>query len=72
MKSPPLQVRTPGAGARVWVLRAQGGTAQPQTGLGLPLLETVVGAMQELVRAPVMGFGAEPAQGRLSRWGLAW
>lgn len=68
MKSPPLQVRTPGAGARVWVLRAQGGTAQPQTGLGLPLL----GAMQELVRAPVMGFGAEPAQGRLSRWGLAW
>ncbi len=68
MKSPPLQVRAPGAEARVWVLRAQGGTAQPQTGLGLPPL----GAMQELVRAPVMGFGAEPAQGRLSRWGLAW
>ena len=61
MRSPPL--RAPGAGTRVWALQGLGGTAQPQPqpGLELPVLK----AMQELVPAPVVGFGSEPAQGRL-------
>lgn len=59
MRSPPL--RAPGAGAQVWALQVLGGTAQPQPGLELPVLK----AMQERVPAPVVGFGSEPAQGRL-------